>query len=61
MEEVIQDIQEEPEVEAVVLNEQDVVNGLKTKSDFAKVIQLKAMSTQDIEDVVEELKELIKG
>tara|TARA_B100001121_G_scaffold309351_1_gene335923 strand:+ start:12445 stop:14199 length:1755 start_codon:yes stop_codon:yes gene_type:complete len=47
--------------EEIVLTEQDVVNSLKTKSDFAKVIQLKALSTQELEDVVEELKELIKG
>lgn len=47
--------------EEIVLTEQDVINSLKTKSDFAKVIQLKALSTQELENVVEELKELIKG
>ena len=56
----IEDV-EEPVTEEIVLNEQDVINSLKTKSDFVKVIQLKAISTQEIEDVVEELKELIKG
>ena len=60
-EEIEEESPEEPLVEEVVLNEQDVVNGLKTKSDFAKVIQLKAISTQEVEDVVDELKELIKG
>ena len=43
------------------MSEQEVLNALKTKSDFSKVIQLKAMATQDIELVVQELKELIKG
>jgi type III secretory pathway lipoprotein EscJ len=47
--------------EDIVLTEQDVINSLKTKSDFAKVIQLKALSTQELEVVVDELKELIKG
>lgn len=47
--------------EPIEINEQDVINSLKTKSDFAKVIQLKAISTQELEDVVEELKDLIKG
>ncbi|RAP22842.1 hypothetical protein DID73_02580 [Candidatus Marinamargulisbacteria bacterium SCGC AG-343-K17] len=61
VEEVQEEAVEEEIIEEVGLNEQDVVNGLKTKSDFAKVIQLKAISTQEIEDVVEELKELIKG
>lgn len=60
-EEIEEESPEEPVVEEVDLNEQDVVNGLKTKSDFAKVIQLKAISTQEVEDVVDELKELIKG
>ena len=44
--------------EAVGLN--DVVNKLKAKADFAKVIQLKAMSTQEIEIVAKKIKEMIK-
>jgi type III secretory pathway lipoprotein EscJ len=44
-----------------VLIEQDVVNNLKTKADFANVIQLKAVSVQNLEDVVDELKEMMKG
>ncbi len=55
------DIIEEDVVEEDILNEQDVMNGIKTKSDFSKVIQLKAISTQELELVVDELKELIKG
>ena len=60
---VIEDLPpiEENIVEEDILNEQDVINGMKTKSDFAKVIQLKAKSTQDLEFLVDELKELIKG
>ena len=48
-------------IEDAPLNEKDVMNALKTKSDFSKVVQLKAISTQELEDVVEELKGLIKG
>ena len=53
---ITEEIPAEPE-----MSEQEVLNALKTKSDFSKVIQLKAMATQDIELVVQELKELIKG
>ena len=62
-EDVIEDLPpiEENIVEEDILNEQDVINGMKTKSDSAKVIQLKAKSTQDLEFLVDELKELIKG
>ncbi len=55
------DVPEEDVIEEKVLTEQDVVNGIKTKSDFSKVIQLKATSSQELELVVDELKELIKG
>ena len=55
----VEDIKE-PEEVAVVLNEQDVINAIKSKSDYAKTIQLKALSTQNVEVLVEELKELIK-
>ena len=41
-EDVIEDIPQPP-----TLNEQDVINHLKSQSNFAKVIQLKAISTQE--------------
>ncbi len=47
--------------EVVPLTEKDVVNDLKTKADFGSVIQLKAMSSQDTQHLVGELKALLKG
>ena len=39
----------------------DVVNNIKTKAEYAKVIQLKALSTQESDVIVRVLKDLIKG
>ena len=57
------DVDEPESEEAVVieLNETEVLNNLKANSNFAQVIQLKAMSTQELESVVEELKAMVKG
>ncbi|MEC8677557.1 MAG: hypothetical protein VXX85_01735 [Candidatus Margulisiibacteriota bacterium] len=46
--------------EQATLTEQDVINNLKSQSNFAKVIQLKAISTQELESVVSKLKEMVK-
>ena len=50
------DVIQEPES----LSEKDVINNLKSQSNFAKVIQLKAISTQELESVVSKLKEMVK-
>lgn len=62
-EDVIEDtpIEVEEPTEAPPLDEKEVVNALKTTADFAKVIQLKALSTQELQDVVDELKSLVEG
>ena len=52
------DINLAPETEP--LTEQEVINNLKSQSNFAKVIQLKAISTQELESVVSQLKEMVK-
>jgi len=52
------DIDLAPEPEP--LTEQEVINNLKSQSNFAKVIQLKAISTQELESVVSQLKEMVK-
>ena len=63
----IQDDIDEDNVEEVSeeiipeLVEADVINNLKAQSNFAQVIQLKATSTQELESVVDELKEMVKG
>ena len=62
----IQDDIDEDNVEEVSeeiipeLVEADVINNLKAQSNFAQVIQLKATSTQELESVVDELKEMVK-
>jgi len=62
-EDVIEDtpIEVEEPSEAPPLDEKEVVNALKTTADFAKVIQLKALLTQELQDVVDELKSLVEG
>jgi flagellar biosynthesis/type III secretory pathway M-ring protein FliF/YscJ len=50
------DVIQEPES----LTDKDVINNLKSQSNFAKVIQLKAISTQELESVVSKLKEMVK-
>ena len=50
------DVIQEPES----LTANDVINNLKSQSNFAKVIQLKAISTQELESVVSKLKEMVK-
>ena len=45
----------------VQLKPEDVVNRIKAESDFSTVIQLKALTNQDVESVVKQVKELIKG
>ncbi len=52
---------EEIIIEEPVLTEQEVINSIKSKSDYAKTIQLKAYSTQNMNVLVEQIKELIKG
>ncbi|MEC8678658.1 MAG: flagellar M-ring protein FliF C-terminal domain-containing protein, partial [Candidatus Margulisiibacteriota bacterium] len=56
--EEVLDIDVVPEPEP--LTEQEVINNLKSQSNFAKVIQLKAISTQELESVVSQLKEMVK-
>ncbi len=58
------DIEEEEKIEIIeepILTEQDVINSIKSKSDYAKTIQLKAYSTQNMNVLVDQIKELIKG
>ncbi|MEK9727156.1 MAG: flagellar M-ring protein FliF C-terminal domain-containing protein [Candidatus Margulisiibacteriota bacterium] len=54
LEPIEEDVQDEP------ISEQEVINNLKSQSNFGKVIQLKAISTQEIETVVEKLKDMVK-
>ena len=53
-------MEEEGEETLPELVEADVVNNLKAQSNFAQVIQLKTISTQELESVVDELKEMVK-
>ena len=55
---IISESDETPEPEP--LTEQEIINNIKSQSNFAKVIQLKAISTQELETVVEKLKEMVK-